>query len=82
MKTTLLILAACLLSGCVSVGKIQKLDASLKEFAKLGIEEVVITGKFSHTQYTVRNENGKRTATLEHSNQWTPRIYLVRRTAE
>ena len=80
MKPLLFIIAAVLLSGCVSVGKIQKLDASLRAFAELGIEEVVITGKVSHTQYKVAHENGQRTATLEHGNPWTPRIYLVRRT--
>jgi ABC-type Fe3+-hydroxamate transport system substrate-binding protein len=80
MKPLLIILAAVLLSGCVSVGKIQKLDASLKAFAELGIEEVVITGKVSHTQYKVTREEGQRVATLEHGNPWTPRIYIVRRT--
>jgi outer membrane murein-binding lipoprotein Lpp len=79
MKPLLFIIAAVLLSGCVSVGKIQKLDASLRAFADLGIEEVVITGKVSHTQYKVAREDGQRVATLEHGNPWTPRIYIVRR---
>jgi putative NIF3 family GTP cyclohydrolase 1 type 2 len=83
MKTLLLCLllaVAALSSGCVSVGKIQKLDANLQAFAQLGLDEMIITGKVSHTQYTVTRENGQRTAKLEHSNPWTPRIYLVRRT--
>lgn len=85
MKTTaaLLILAvACLSGGCVSVGTIERLDAKLKAFEALGVSEVVVTGKVSHTQYTVTREGGQRTAVLEHSNPWTPRIYLVRRTAD
>lgn len=85
MKTFLLCLviaAASLSSGCVSVGKIKKLDANLQAFAKLGVDELVITGKVSHTQYTATRANGQRTAELEHSNPWTPRIYLRRRTSE
>ncbi len=81
MKTrTLLILAAALaLSGCSSA---PKLAQQLKEFEALGISEVIVTGKFSHTDYTVTHENGVRRAVINHSNAWVPVIKVVRETKE
>lgn len=81
MKTRLaLILAACLaLAGCSSPAK---LSQQLKEFEALGISEVVITGKFSHTDYTVTRENGVRRAEINHTNAWVPQVRVVRETKE
>lgn len=70
------LLASCslLLAGCAS------LPAKIDQFEKLGITEAEITGKWSHTTYRVEERDGQRIATLEHSNAWTPRARLVRRT--
>lgn len=78
MKTRILLLAAALaLSGCSSL---PKLKADLDEFSQLGIKEVVVTGKFSHTDYTVTQENGVRREVLNHSNAWVPMVKIVRET--
>ena len=81
MKTrVLLVIAAALaLSGCSSA---PKLAQQLKEFEALGIKEVVITGKFSHTDYTVTTENGVRRAVINHTNAWVPQVKVVRETKE
>jgi ABC-type uncharacterized transport system auxiliary subunit len=80
MKTKLAIIAtaALLLSGCVSSSTAKKLEA----FEAMGVSEVVITGKFSNTEYKVEHENGERTATLQHSNAWLTRVKVVRKTKE
>jgi hypothetical protein len=80
MKTRIAIIvtAALLLSGCVSSSAAKK----FREFEALGITEATITGKFSNTEYKVEHEDGKRKATLEHSNAWLPRVRLVRETEE
>lgn len=81
MKTRIAIILAALvaLSGCASA---PKLAQQLKEFEALGIKEVVITGKFSHTDYTVTNENGTRRAVVNHSNAWLTQVKVVRETKE
>lgn len=68
---------ATLFTGCTTRGLADK----LAEFEKLGITEAQITGKFSNTTYTVEKKNGTRTAVLDHSNAWMPKIKLVRETA-
>ena len=80
MKTRLIILVAAslALTGCVS----QNMAAKFAEFEKLGITEAEITGKFSHTEYLVKHENGVRRAEINHSNAWLPKVRLVRETKE
>jgi hypothetical protein len=83
MRTSLLCLlvaVAGLSSGCNTASKIEKLNANLKAFELLGLKEVVVAGKVSHTQYKVTRAEGTRRATLDHSNPWTPRIYIERET--
>ena len=81
MKTrALLVLAAALsLAGCSSAPKLAR---QLKEFEALGLKEVVVTGKFSHTDYSVTVENGTRRAVINHSNAWLPKVKVVRETKE
>lgn len=83
MKSRILLLAmfaflASLFTGCTTRGLADK----LAEFERLGITEAQITGKFSNTTYVVEKKDGTRTATLDHSNAWMPKIRLVRRTSE
>lgn len=80
MKTTTLIIGLlCLLcSGCTSGSVATK----FKEFEALGVSEIVITGKFSNTEYKVTHEAGKRKATFVHSNAWLPKVYVVRETPD
>lgn len=80
MKTKLAIIATAvlLLSGCVSTNAAKK----FAEFEKLGITRATITGKFSNTDYKVEHEDGKRKATLDHSNAWLPKVHIERETAE
>lgn len=84
MKTPIALIAVCLaLTGCATTSKnvATRLADDLKEWEKLGVSEIVITGKFSHTDYTVEYKDGKRTATINHSNAWVPQIRVVRETA-
>ncbi len=83
MKTRIILIAVCLLglSGC-AVATSQKLAKDLAAFEQLGVTEVVITGKFSHTDYTVTHADGVRTAEINHSNAWVPQIRVVRKTKE
>lgn len=81
MKTIALIIACVCLTGCATVTS-KKLAADLKTFESLGVTEIVITGKFSHTDYTVTHEGGKRTAVINHSNVWVPQIKVVRVTPD
>lgn len=85
MKTRFLIIAslcfAALTSGCGTM-TIKKVAKDLKAYEELGVKEVVVTGKFSHTDYTVEHKDGKRTATINHSNAWVPQIRVVRETDE
>lgn len=76
MKTKILpvITLIALLSGCANLS--QKFD----EFERLGIVQADITGKFSHTEYTVTVADGKRRAVIVHSNVWIPSIKVVRET--
>lgn len=78
-RTLLLVAAALALSGCTSAPKLAK---QLKDFEALGIKEVVITGKFSHTDYSVTTENGVRRAVVNHSNAWLTQVKVVRETKE
>lgn len=81
MKPIALVLACGLLAGCASsTGK--KLAKDLKAFDELGVSEIVITGKFSHTDYTVTHSNGVRRAEINHTNVWVPQIRVVRETKE
>ncbi len=80
----IIVLAAICLpmfSGC-AVATVQKVNADLKAFEQLGLKEIVITGKFSHTDYTVTTENGVRRAIINHTNAWVPQIKIVRETPE
>ena len=78
MKTTIafvLIVASVALSGCQSAtGFTQK----LAELEKLGIKEVEVTGKFSHTKFTKVHVDGKVVTTLDHNNTWVPLVRVVR----
>lgn len=78
-KLALIALAALALGGCSNVPKLQK---NLADFESLGIRELVVTGKFSHTEYHVTTENGVRRAVVEHSNAWVPKVRIVRETKE
>jgi hypothetical protein len=84
MKNKLIILAgislAMLTQGCfvTSSGvakEIEKLEA-------LGVTKIEITGKFSHTDYNVTKEDGKRKAVFIHSNSWLSHVEVVRETEE
>jgi outer membrane lipoprotein-sorting protein len=76
----LVILLSLTLGGCQSASSLAQKAA---EFEQLGITEAEITGKFSHTEYKVeRSEDGTRTATLDHSNAWLPKVRIVRQTKE
>jgi hypothetical protein len=77
----LAVFASAFWTGCASL-TIKKVASDLKEFEQLGVKEIIVTGKFSHTDYTVEHENGKRTATINHSNAWVPQIKVVRQTDE
>jgi outer membrane lipoprotein SlyB len=81
MKTRIIILALAVLAlcGCSSP---KKLAADLAEYEKLGVREVVINGKFSHTDYTVNYANGQRIAVVNHTNPWISQIKIVRVTPE
>lgn len=80
MKTRLIVILATLaLAGCSTA---PKLASDLAEFEKLGVTEIVITGKFSHTDYTVTHVDGVRRAVINHTNIWVPQIKVVRETKE
>lgn len=66
---------ACLLclTGCTTAGLAKKIDA----FEKAGVTQAIITGKFSHTEYTVERTETKRRAVLQHSNAWLPKVVIV-----
>lgn len=68
-------------SGCSSATS-KKLARDLKAFDALGVSEIVITGKFSHTDYTVTTRDGVRRAEVNHTNIWIPQIKVVRETKE
>lgn len=80
-KIFVLVLLCALLTGCGTL-TIKKVAADLKEYEQLGVKEIVVTGKFSHTDYTVTHQNGKRTAIINHSNAWVPQIRVVRETED
>ena len=61
-------------AGCSVTGAASK----FKEFEALGITEAEITGKFSSTSYRVETKDGQRTAELNHTNAWLPKVRLVR----
>ncbi len=75
------VLASAFMTGCATQ-TIKKMAADLKEYESLGVKEVVVTGKFSHTDYTVEHKDGKRTAIINHTNVWVPQIRVVRQTDE
>ena len=77
MKTVILLTAVLALTGCVNT---KNVGEKFAEFEKLGVTEVVVTGKFSHTDYTVKHENGKRRAEINHTNVWVPQVRIVRET--
>jgi len=78
----ILIILGCLaLTGCGTLTA-KKVANDLTEFEKLGIKSVIITGKFSHTDYTVEHKDGKRTATINHTNVWIPQIQVIRETED
>lgn len=80
MKTRILIaLTALALAGCSSPAKLAK---DLAAFEALGVTEVVITGKFSHTDYKVSRGNGTRRAEINHTNAWLPQVKVARETKE
>lgn len=82
MKKLLPLLAgafALALTGCGTL-TVKKIAADLKEYEQLGVKEIIVTGKFSHTDYTVEYKDGKRTAVINHSNAWVPQIRVVRET--
>lgn len=81
MKKALACIAiAALLSGCQSA---ESLAQKLNEFDRLGIKRATITGKFSNTDYVVeRTADGKRKATLDHSNAWVPKVHIERETED
>jgi len=84
MKKPLLITLALLsgfLTGCGTL-TIKKIASDLKEYEQLGVKEVVVTGKFSHTDYTVEHKDGKRIATVNHTNVWVPQIRVIRETPD
>jgi hypothetical protein len=72
------VLLSLLFAGCASSSAAKK----FAEFEKLGITEATITGKFSNTEYRVEKQDGKRVATLDHSNAWLPKVHIVRETEE
>lgn len=76
MKKLLLLLGAlgalAAATGCSSLPK------KLEEFERLGLKEVEITGKFSHTSYQRHEADGVVTSTLEHTNAWIPKARIVR----
>lgn len=73
-KIALIIAAALLLTGCSTASFNQKLS----DFDALGVSEVEIAGKFSHTRYLKTEAEGKVTSTLEHTNAWVPKVRIVR----
>lgn len=75
------ILALSFFTGCAAV-TIKKLAKDLKAYEELGVKEIIITGKFSHTDYTVEKRDGKRRAEINHTNTWIPQIKVVRETEE
>jgi len=81
IRIAILLAVAFALSGC-AVSTSQKLAADLKAFDELGVTEVVITGKFSHTDYTVTHADGLRKAEINHTNVWVPQIRVVRVTKD
>lgn len=84
MKNTIaiiLVVALASLTGCATATS-KKLAADLAAFEQLGVTEIVITGKFSHTDYTVTHENGIRKAVVNHTNAWIPQVKIVRETPD
>lgn len=77
LRPYLLILSLTVLTGCTTQ---TKLAADLTAFEQLGITKLVITGKFSHTDYSVTIENGVRRAVINHTNVWVPQLQIVRET--
>lgn len=74
IQLILVMILASIFSGCASATFKQKLD----EFESLGITSAEITGKFSHTKFTRREEGGKVFITLDHSNAWVPNVHIER----
>jgi len=83
MKTRTLLIAAALLAltGCTT-STARKLAKDLDAYDKLGVKEIVVTGKFSHTDYTVTHVDGVRRAEINHTNAWVPQIRVIRETKE
>jgi len=82
MKAKLLIISsliifAGLISGCQSTASFSQ---KLAELEKLGVTEVEITGKFSHTKFTKATVDGKVVSIFDHNNTWIPRVRIVRET--
>lgn len=73
------IAATAILSGCQSASSFADKLAALE---KLGIKEVEVTGKFSHTKFTKVKADGKVTTTLDHNNTWIPLARVVREVPE
>lgn len=75
MKTRIIILALIALctSGCTTASLVKKIEA----FEKAGVTQAIITGKFSHTEYTVERSAERRRAVLQHSNAYFPKIVIV-----
>lgn len=71
--------ALALLCGCQSASSFADKLAALE---KLGIKEVEVTGKFSHTKFTKVKADGKVTTTLDHNNTWVPLVRVVREVPE
>ncbi len=77
----LAVVATGFMTGCAS-RTIKKMADDLKEYETLGVKEVIVTGKFSHTDYTVEHRDGKRIAIINHTNTWVPQIRVVRETPD
>lgn len=73
-KIALILAAALLLTGCSTASFNQKLS----DFDALGVSEVEIAGKFSHTRYIKTQTGDKVTSTFEHTNAWVPKVRIVR----
>lgn len=65
----------CLQTGCQSAAAFQKQFDALD---RSGVTEVEITWKFSHTQLSTAEVDGKTVTTFEHNNAWAPKVRIVR----
>ncbi|MDP2226793.1 MAG: hypothetical protein Q8J78_04895 [Moraxellaceae bacterium] len=70
--------ASLLAAGCSTKSYSEKLTA----LEQLGVTELEITGKFSHTEFRrTETADGKTVSTLDHSNAWVPKVRVVRERA-